>query len=75
MFENRLDLPNKNFMTKIILNIVFLHFEIDERELTISPKKKKSKLIIFHLKCMKQNQNCLVYKTESLTFKIISQIC
>ena len=25
MFENRLDLPNKNFMTKIILNIVFFY--------------------------------------------------
>ena len=36
--------------------------------------RKKSKLIIFHLKCTKPKQNCIVCIAEHQTLKIIPQI-
>ena len=59
-------------MQKIFLNRTFSIVKLPARELF---SQKKSKMIIFHLKCTKSKHNCFVCIAERQTLKIVSQIC
>ena len=59
---------------KIFLNRAVSIVKLPAREVTIFPEKK-SKFIIFHLKCTKPKQNCFVCIDAHQTLEIIPQIC
>ena len=76
---NRCHKNLENWLTKILCqkivsNMAFSIVKMSAREVTIFPEKKM-KLIIFHLKCSKSKQNCVVCIAEHKTLKIIPQIC
>ena len=51
------------------LNMAFSIVKMSARDVTIFPEK--SKLVIFHLKCTKPKQNCIICTAEHQTLKII----
>ena len=71
-FEN--PLTKKVICKKIFLNRAFSIVILPARKVTIF-LGKKSKLVIFHLKCTKPKQNCFVCIAERQILKIIPQIC
>ena len=60
-------------MQENVLNRAFSIVKLPESKVNIFPEKFK--VIIFHLECTKQKQNCFVCIAECQTLKIIPQIC